>query len=131
MKSMNSGTGIKLWSAALCGVLSVLIDFILIPQIFSLPPMLGLPDPIWMSMMILLPVLIAIHMLGQKAHLPAGYVWVGLPVQYVILIIFAEPISRIGSWGDWTYIWNAIIWPLSVTAAQFVALIALHLWKKR
>ena len=87
MKSTNNGTGIKLWAAALCGVLSVLIDFILIPQIFSLPPMLGLPDPIWMSMMILLPVLIAIHMLGQKAHLPAEYVWVGLPVQYVILII--------------------------------------------
>ena len=74
MKSTNNGTGIKLWAAALCGVLSVLIDFILIPQIFSLPPMLGLPDPIWMSMMILLPVLIAIHMLGQKAHLPAEYV---------------------------------------------------------
>ena len=80
--------------------------------------------------MILIPVIIVINMLGQKAYILPKYVWVGLPVQYLILIVFAEPISRIGSWGDWTYIWDAMIWPLCVTAAQFISLIALRTWKK-
>lgn len=135
MKLTNDGTGSKLWSAVLCGVLSVLIDFILIPQmLLNLPRFLRLlllPDPIWMSLMILIPVLVAIHMLEKKAHVPARYVWAGLPVQYLILIVFAEPISRIGHWGDWTYIWDAMIWPLSVTAAQFVSLIVLRTWKAK
>lgn len=129
MKLSNNETVSKLWPTVLCGGLSVLVDFILIPQVFSFPPMLGLPDPIWMSLMILIPVIIAIRMLEKKVHIPTGYVWVGLPVQYLLLIVFAEPISRIGSWGDWTYIWDAMIWPLSVTAAQFVSLLALRAWK--
>ena len=135
MKQTNNGTGSKLRSAALCAMLSVLIDFILIPQILlRLPRFLRgilLPDPIWMSLMILIPVLVAIYMLEQKAHISAGYVWCGLPVQYLILVVFAQPISRIGHWGDWSYIGDAIIWPLSVTAAQFIALIVLRVWKAK
>lgn len=132
MKLTNDGTGSKLWSAVLCGVLSVFVDFILIPQVCR-PAILGfsVPDPIWMSMMIFLPVLVAIHMLEKKAHIPARYVWAGLPVQYLILIVFAKLISRIGHWGDWTYIWDAMVWPLSVTAAQFVSLIVLRKWKAK
>ena len=133
MKQSNNGTAGKFGPVVLCGVLSVLIDFILIPQVISILPrplrFLLLPDPVWMSLMILIPVLVGIYMLERKSHIPARYVWVGLPVQYLILIIFAKPISRIGRWGDWTYIWDAMIWPLSVTAAQFVSLIALRIRK--
>ena len=133
MKQINNGTGSKFRSAALCAALSVLIDFILIPQmLLRLPHFLRvilLPDPIWMSLMILIPVLVAIYMLEKKAHIPAGYVWVGLPVQYLILIVFAQPISRIGHWGDWSYIGDAIIWPLSVTVAQFISLVIWRRWK--
>ena len=135
MKQTTNETAGKFSPIVLCGVLSVLIDFILIPQILLRLPrflrFLLLPDPIWMSLMILIPVLVAIYMLEQKAHIPARYVWVGLPVQYLILIVFAEPISRIGHWGDWSYIGDAIIWPLTVTAAQFVLLLALRTWKAK
>ena len=135
MKQTTNETAGKFRPIVLCGVLSVLIDFILIPQILLRLPrflrFLLLPDPIWMSLMILIPVLVAIYMLEQKAHIPARYVWVGLPVQYLILIVFAEPISRIGHWGDWSYIGDAIIWPLTVTAAQFVLLLALRTWKAK
>ena len=135
MKQTTNETAGKFRPIVLCGVLSVLIDFILIPQILLRLPrflrFLLLPDPIWMSLMILIPVLVAIYMLEQKAHIPARYVWVGLPVQYLILIVFAEPISRIGHWGDWSYIGDAIIWPLTVTAAQFVSLLALRTWKAK
>ena len=123
----------KLYSVVLCAVLSLLTDFILIPQVLPklLKPlrMLLLPDPVWMALMILLPMLIAIHLLERRAHVPARYVWLGLPIQYLFLIVLAGPISEIGGWGDWTYIWDAIIWPLCVTAAQFVALIVLRAWK--
>ena len=133
MKQSNNGTAGKFRPVVLCGVLSVLIDFILIPQVLSSLPrplrFLLLPDPVWMSLMILIPVLVGIYMLEKKSHIPAGYVWVGLPVQYLILIIFAKPISRIGSWGDWTDIRDAMIWPLAGTTAQFVSLIALRIRK--
>jgi len=133
MKETTNRANSKFRPVVLCAALSVLIDFILIPQILPRLPrvlrFLLLTDPVWMSLMIVIPVLVAFYMLEQKARIPAGYVWVGLLVQYLILIVFAEPISRIGSWGDWTYIWDAFIWPLSVTVAQFISLIALRAWK--
>lgn len=135
MKETTKRANSKFRPVALCAAVSVLIDFILIPRILPRLPrflrLLLLPDPVWMSLMILIPVLVAIHMLERKARILARYVWVGLPVQYLILIVFAEPISRIGGWGDWTYIWNAFIWPLSVTVAQFISLIALRAWKAK
>ena len=83
--------------------------------------------------MILVPIVMAIYLLEQKAHIPARYVWVGLPVQYLILIVFAEPMYKISPLGSdsWTYIWEAFVWPLSATAAQFVSLIALRTWKAK
>ena len=135
MNRRSHGAVRKFGPVMLCGTLSVLIDFLLIPNLLPRLPWLLrailLPDPVWMSLMILIPVLIAIHMLEQKSHIPLRYVWVGLPVQYLILIVFAEPISGIGGWGSWTYIWDAMIWPLGVTGAQFVVLTALRAWKKQ
>ena len=134
MKQMKHGISGKIEPVVLFGGLSVLVDFVLIPQILSRLPgflrLILLPDPIWISLMILIPVLVGMYMLEKKSRIPAGYVWIGLPVQYLILIVFAEPISRIGGWGDWSYIGDAIIWPLCVTAAQFISLIAFRAWKK-
>lgn len=123
------------WWAILCGILSLLTDFILLPHVFTLITVLGfpIPDPIWISIMILVPIVIAIYLLEQKAHIPARYVWVGLPVQYLILFVFAEPMYKISPLGSdsWTYIWEAFVWPLSATAAQFVSLIAFRAWKAK
>ena len=126
MKQTRTESGRSFWSAVLCGVLSLFADFILIPTVFRIPPMLGLPDPIWMSLMILIPVILALYLLERKTHVPPGYVWFGLPAQYLILIVFAAPISRIFSSDSWTYLWDAAVWPLGVTAAQFAVLIALR-----
>ena len=64
-------TGSKLWSAVLCGVLSLIVDFVLLPHVFTLITALGcpIPDPIWISAMILLPVVIAIHLLERDTEL--------------------------------------------------------------
>ena len=126
MKQTSTESSRSFWSAVLCGVLSLFADFILIPTVFRIPPMLGLPDPIWMSLMILIPVILALYLLERKTHVPPGYVWFGLPAQYLILIVFAEPISRIFSSDSWTYLWDAAVWPLGVTVAQFAVLIALR-----
>ena len=126
MKQTNTESGRSFWSAVLCGVLSLFADFILIPTVFRIPPMLGLPDPIWMSLMFLIPAILALYLLEQKTHVPPGYVWFGLPAQYLILIVFSQPISRIFGSDSWTYLWDAAVWPLGVTAAQFAVLIALR-----
>ena len=126
MKQTSTESSRSFWSAVLCGVLSRFADFILIPTVFRIPPMLGLPDPIWMSLMILIPVILALYLLERKTHVPPGYVWFGLPAQYLILIVFAAPISRIFSSDSWTYLWDAAVWPLGVTVAQFAVLIALR-----
>ena len=126
MKQTSTESSRCFWSAVLCGVLSLFADFILIPTVFRIPPMLGLPDPIWMSLMILIPVILALYLLERKTHVPPGYVWFGLPAQYLILIVFAAPISRIFSSDSWTYLWDAAVWPLGVTVAQFAVLIALR-----
>lgn len=135
MKKTNYVAVSKLWSAVLCGVLSLIADFILLPHMFTLITVLGfpIPDPIWMPLMILIPVIIAIYILERKAHIPAKYVWVGLPVQYLILIIFASPIYRISPLAsdEWTYIGAAIVWPFGIATAQFIALIALRTWKSK
>ena len=131
MKQTSTESGHSFWSAVLCGALSLFADFILIPTVFRIPPMLGLPDPVWMSLMILIPVILALYLLERKTHVPPGYVWFGLPAQYLILIVFAEPISKIRGIGlsgirVMEYLWEAAVWPLGVTAAQFAVLIALR-----
>jgi len=134
MKQTNSGEKSKLWPAGLCGVLSVFCVFILIPRMRS-PRVIGfsVPDPIWISLMIVTPVAIAIYLLEQKAHIPARYVWLGTLVQFLILIVFAGPISKLSPLAsdEWTYIGAVLVWPLGVTAAQFVSLIALRAWKAK
>ena len=131
MKQTSTESGRSFWSAVLCGVLSLFADFILIPTVFRIPPMLGLPDPVWMSLIILIPVILALYLLERKTHVPPGYVWFGLPAQYLILIVFAEPISKIRGIGlsgirVMEYLWEAAVWPLGVTVAQFAVLIALR-----
>ena len=128
-------TGNKVWPAVLCGVLSLVVDFILLPHVFTLITVLGcpIPDPIWFSAMVLVPVVIALYMLERNAHIQARYVWVGLPVQYMILIVFAGPMRKISpvASDSWTYIWEAFVWPLGATIAQFISLIALRFWKAK
>ena len=133
MNQTNKGNGSKLRLAVLCGMISLGIVFVLLPHVFTLITrfVFPIPDLVWMSIMILTPVAIAIDMLGRKAHIPAKYVWVGLPTQYLILIVFSSVMRKISPLASdsWTYIWEAAVWPLSVTTAQFVSLVIWRRWK--
>lgn len=121
---------IRLLISALCGVLSFFVDFVLIPQTVALP------DIVWIILMFVLPILIAVCLLGRDREIHPAYIWVGLLVQYMLLCIFSKGISQnlgislsAGLYGL-SYVYEAAIWPLSVTIAQFLVLSVLH-WKRK
>jgi hypothetical protein len=124
MKQTTSNSGRKFWSSMLCGVLSLVLNFIVLPQVFTLSTRLGfpVPDPLWISLMIVIPVIPALCLLERKNSAPPKYVWLGLPAQYLLLIVFAAPLSKSFGSDSWTYLWDAAVWPLGVTAAQFAVL---------
>ena len=124
MKQTNKKIGRGFWLAVLCGVVSLILNFIVLPQAFTLSTKLGfpVPDPLWISLMIVTPVILALYLLERKTPVPPKYVWLGLPAQYLLLTIFAGPLSKSFSSDSWTYLWDAAVWPLGVTAAQFAVL---------
>jgi len=123
-QTATDSSGRKFRSALLCGVVSLVLDFIVLPQAFTLSTRLGfsVPDPLWISLMIVIPVIPALYLLERKNSVPPKYVWLGLPAQYLLLIVFAGPLSKSFSSDSWTYLWDAAVWPLGVTAAQFAVL---------
>lgn len=121
---------IKLLISALCGLISFFIDFVLIPQTVALP------DLVWIVLMFLLPVLTAICLLGRNRAIHPIYVWAGLPMQYLLLCIFAEGVSKnlgislSGGLSGLTYVYEATVWPLGITFTQFLMLLLLR-WKMK
>ena len=112
--------------SAICGLLSLLTVFLAVP---SLPK--PCPDPVWMALDILGPVAVAILLMGRS--IPAVWVWLGLPVQYGLLFLFSEPISRLWGMsleggGGFAFLFIAGVWPALVTLVQFLALL---LYQKR
>lgn len=121
---------IKILISAICGVLSFFVDFVIIPQTVALP------DPIWVALMLLLPMFIAICLMGRNMEIHPMYVLGGLPVQYLFLFIFAEQISK--NFGinlskglsGLEYAYTAVVWPFGITLTQFLTLVVLR-WKRR
>lgn len=123
----------KLVIAAGCGVLSLLIDFLMIPTVCAG----GVPDPIWMILMIVLPVVAVMLLLKWIRGVFPAYIWVGLPVQYLLLGLFAGPISKImglplhGPFGGLEYAFAVAVWPLAVTFVQFCMMLWMDRRKKK
>ncbi len=112
--------------AIICGVISVLLDFVVIPLTCG-----GLPDIVFVILMFVLPIIAAVALYGIKAHLrhSAPYVLLGILVQYILLIIAANLISPLlgidlgTSLGWFTYIGAAFPWPVLVGILQFIAVV--------
>ena len=111
----------------ICALLTFVIDFFFVPKV-----MRGIPDFIWMGMMVLLPTLLAILLFVRDKEYKQWNLFVGMVIQYVLLIAFASPISQtFGSsiehaLGWFGYIGAAFPWPLVVTIIQFVVLKIIH-----
>ena len=117
-----------------CGLLSLVIEFAVIPLLFSIPPFLGLPDFVWITLRIFVPVAVAVLLLRNTFHIPPRFIWAGLPVQYLALFLFAEQISgclgiSLGGLGGFAYLFEAAAWPLGVTLVQFVVLFGMERYK--
>lgn len=84
--------------------------------------------------MIVLPVAIAVLLFKKLDHRKLAYIFIGLLIQYVLLIAFAEPISSI--WGTsikhtlawFSYIGTVFPWPFMITLIQYISVL---LFKKR
>lgn len=126
----------KLFVSAICGLFSCLIEFVAIPLVFSTSPLLGAPDFIWMALRILLPVAAAVLLLRRIWHIPSGFVWAGLPVQYLLLFFWAKQISGIigitlDGLGGFEYLFEAAVWPFAVTLLQFSVLFCLEKFENK
>lgn len=111
--------------SAIFGLLSFFIEFVAVPKFF-----IGWPDPIWIAITVLAPVAIVVFLAEKIWRIPLKYIWIGLPVQYLALFLFREPIAKI--WGitlaglhGLAYLFQAAIWPFIVTLAQFFVLLCI------
>ena len=106
-----------------CGVLTLVIDFIAIPKLC-----VGVSDPVWIALMFLLPAILAAVLLRGAPV----WVFAGLLVQYPLLWLGADFFAgllgqSLGGLGGLAYAFQAVAWPLAVTLVQFALL--LGLWK--
>ncbi len=118
MKSKQQQLVPSLLLSALCGLISFFIEF------FAVPQFTALPDPIWIAMTILLPVVAGAVLLR---NISPAYVWVGLPVQYLLLYFLSKPVSEmlgVSPEGliDFNFLFQAVVWPLAATLAQFLTM---------
>lgn len=112
--------------ALLCGALTLIIDFIAIPKLC-----VGVPDPIWIALMFLLPALLAAVLLRGA---PA-WAFAGLLVQYPLLWLGADFFAgllgqSLSGLGGLAYIFQSVTWPLAVTLVQFALLLGLRKLKR-
>jgi len=112
--------------SAACGVLSFLTVFLAVPGLPS-----PCPDPVWMALDLLVPTALALLLAGRLRPIPAPWLWLGLPVQYILLFLFRTPISRglgihLEGLGGFEYLFTAAVWPALVTLIQFLTLLLLQ-----
>lgn len=110
--------------SVICALITFALDFLLIPNICR-----GWIDFVWMGLMVVLPVVIAVLLFRTVDYRKSGYVFVGLLIQYAVLITFAGPISKL--WGSsiehtlgwFSYIGSVFPWPFIITLIQYLVLL--------
>ena len=111
--------------STVCGVLSFAANFVIISQTAALP------DPLWMALMVLIPILIAVCLMKRYTEVHPRHIWVGLPAQYLLFFIFSKQVSAelgislVKGAGGFEYVFFATVLPLVVTFAQFLSLTVL------
>lgn len=116
----------RLLPALLCGLLSAAADFWLIPTFF----MRGIPDFIWISLMVCAPAIIAACLLRNQA--PSSVLWSAL-IQCLLVTLFANSLGtmlgyQLGNIANdfFDYIGYLIFvlgWIAAATFVQFLTLL--------
>ena len=107
--------------AAGCSLISFALAFYIIPVYFAR----GTENVLWMSLMAVLPALLAVVMLEGLRPL---WVFLNFPIHYGLLAALAAPLSRVwgvdlsGALGWPSYVGTVFTWPLVVTTVQFLIL---------
>lgn len=118
---------LNLLLALSAGVLSFLITYLLVPGFLAM----GVPDFLWIVLRIALPTAAGVLLFLPRRQCRSGYILLGLLVQYTLLVLYAEPLSKFlgcsihgGYFGSgWLeYFGSQFLWPLGVTALQYIVL---------
>ena len=79
----------KIFYPVLCGILTALTDFYIIPRFF----MRGLEDFLWMMLMALIPAVISVLLQHFTDKIPPRSVFLSLFTEVLIAVIFYKPIG--------------------------------------
>ena len=110
--------------SVICSLISFAISFVLIPCIC-----IGWIDILWMALMVILPIVIAVMLFRMIDYRKPGCIFIGVLIQYFILIAFAGPVSKL--WGSsiehtlgwFSYIGSVFPWPFVITLIQYLVLL--------
>lgn len=105
--------------AMMCGVLSFAIEFALLPACSSF-----IPSDLFTELQVFLPTILGAALLWAVGHCQPVFAFAGAPIQYCLLILFAEELGIIIEG------WNAIL-PLLVSLVQFCTVFCLTKTNKR
>ena len=125
---MNSEKTLQILMGVVCGLVCCGLDFYVVPNYFAR----GVPDPVWIGLMLLLPAAAAMVLLHRVCPCPPRCVFYGLAAQWAILILFGRTIGaelgyRLGDLTWDLFDWIAyLMFVLSISAggalAQFLVL---------
>ena len=123
------------------GLLSFAVSFVFV-QTFFVPTDQIVTEFIYFTLRVILPVVVVVSILEVFSGLTFVFVWLGAAVQYILLIVYAEPLYSYlyngadlnnGFLGDnWLpYIGKNFLIPVAVTVLQFSVLLIIKLIRSR
>lgn len=106
--------------SALWGTASFVFVFFLVPTLF-----IGMPDAIWISICIAVPVFVAL-VVFRKYMIKPVFVISGMLVQFALLVIFSDAVSRkwgmnLTGLGVFEYI-SLFVYPVAITVLSWILL---------
>lgn len=113
----------KMIPGVLVGICVFALHFVMIPLVCR-----GWPDFLWIGLMIVIPFVVTWIFYRKSTGLSAAAVFPALFIQYLLLILLAEPVSEL--WGcsvsrvlGWPeYIGCTFAWPIATAVIQAVTI---------
>lgn len=105
--------------SSLYGVFTVCIVFYITPKLGAVP------DCVWIGFMFIVPAIAVLPLIRASWYSFPVSIFIGIPVEYIILYINAEQVARyfaisIQGLGWFTYVFMATTRPIAVTLVQFL-----------
>ena len=109
-------------------IVSILYGVFTVCIVFYITPNLGaVPDYVWIGFMFIVPAIAVLPLIRTSWYPFPATIFIGIPVEYIILYINAEQVARyfaisIQGLGWFTYVFMATTRPIAVTLVQFLVI---------